>query len=48
VGPKLLARQARVCALAAEAMMLAAPAWAVLAANMATPTRRIWCANSAS
>src|SRR5207248_5682527 len=33
VGPKLLARQARVGALAAEAMMLAAPAWAVLAAK---------------
>jgi AraC-like DNA-binding protein len=33
VGPKLLARQARVGALAAEAMTLAAPAWAVLAAK---------------
>ena len=33
VGPKLLARQARVCALAAEAMTLASPSWALLAAQ---------------
>jgi AraC-like DNA-binding protein len=33
VGPKLLARQTRVCALAAEAMTLAAPRWGVLAAK---------------
>jgi AraC-like DNA-binding protein len=33
VGPKLLARQTRVCALAAEAMELAAPGWALLAAK---------------
>jgi methylphosphotriester-DNA--protein-cysteine methyltransferase len=33
VGPKLLARQTRVCALAAEAMTLASPSWALLAAS---------------
>jgi AraC-like DNA-binding protein len=33
VGPKLLARQTRLCALAAGAMELAGPAWALLAAN---------------
>jgi AraC-like DNA-binding protein len=33
VGPKLLARQTRVCALAAEAMTPASPGWAVLAAK---------------
>jgi AraC-like DNA-binding protein len=33
VGPKLLARQTRVCALAAEAMGQASPGWALLAAN---------------
>lgn len=32
-GPKLLARQTRVCALAAEAMTLASPSWALLAAK---------------
>ena len=33
VGPKLLARQTRVCALAAEATTLACPGWALLAAK---------------
>ena len=33
VGPKLLARQTRVCALAAEATTLANPGWALLAAR---------------
>jgi AraC-like DNA-binding protein len=33
LGPKLLARQARVCALAAEAMRQARPGWALLAAK---------------
>lgn len=33
VGPKLLARQTRVCALAAEAAGLASPSWASLAAR---------------
>jgi AraC-like DNA-binding protein len=33
VGPKLLARQARVCALAAEAATSANPGWALLAAK---------------
>jgi AraC-like DNA-binding protein len=33
IGPKLLARQTRVCALAAEAMGPASPAWALLAAK---------------
>jgi methylphosphotriester-DNA--protein-cysteine methyltransferase len=33
VGPKLLARQTRVCALAAEAMEPAGPGWALLAAK---------------
>jgi AraC-like DNA-binding protein len=33
MGPKLLARQTRLCALAAGAMELAGPAWALLAAN---------------
>jgi methylphosphotriester-DNA--protein-cysteine methyltransferase len=33
IGPKLLARQTRVCALAAEAMMPRCPGWAVLAAQ---------------
>jgi AraC-like DNA-binding protein len=33
VGPKLLARQTRVCALAAEATTLASPGWALLAAK---------------
>jgi AraC-like DNA-binding protein len=33
VGPKLLARQTRVCALAAEATTLANPGWALLAAG---------------
>lgn len=33
VGPKLLARQTRVNALAAEAMRLASPQWALLAAK---------------
>ena len=33
VGPKLLARQTRVCALAAEAMGPAGPGWALLAAK---------------
>ena len=33
VGPKLLARQTRVCALVAEAMELASPGWASLAAK---------------
>ena len=33
VGPKLLARQTRVCALATEAMTLASPDWASLAAK---------------
>ena len=33
VGPKLLARQTRICALAAEATGLASPGWALLAAK---------------
>jgi methylphosphotriester-DNA--protein-cysteine methyltransferase len=33
VGPKLLARQTRACALAAEAMTSASPGWAMLAAK---------------
>ncbi len=33
LGPKLLARQTRVCALAAEAMMQVSPCWALLAAE---------------
>jgi len=33
VGPKLLARQTRICALAAESMELASPNWALLAAK---------------
>ncbi len=33
IGPKLLARQTRVCALAAEATTLANPGWALLAAR---------------
>jgi methylphosphotriester-DNA--protein-cysteine methyltransferase len=48
VGPKLLARQTRVCALAAEAVTPTNRAGRCLPPDTALPTRRTWCASSAN